>query len=405
MSDQDKTSRPSAQPGHNTGNMQGHAQGRAPEWNPDGPPHDFFRDNLRDGLADYGTNNPYARPQNGGETPPPEVPGTYVSDGGRRMRMGQGGDAGHGYRQQAAPRADWFSAIFGHDPATRKLMGGALVLVTILLLIVGIWTLIEGRHKGIPVIAPPALPLRERPSDPGGMEIMGDDTAATRDITGKGVVHLAPQPEQPDMRILTHQNDAAGGKTGQDHIEDGTETKTGAEDAEQDDENGPVSPSVPAVVTGSPDAPPSAARKPVSMSAPEKAVTEKQVAAKPVTEKPTPKKTGHPASISPSVTQKFLPPPSTMPLPRDNSGHTGQGAYQVQLAALDSEAGAHRQWAYLKGKAPDLLTRKTPLYSRTDHNGKIFIRLRVGGFADLSAARGFCAKLHAYSVACTPAAF
>ncbi|WP_051528438.1 hypothetical protein [Asaia astilbis] len=90
------------------------------------------------------------------------------------------------------------SAVLGSDVMTRRLVYGAAGLGALLVVGVGGWSLLGGHSGGIPVIGPPPGPVRDRPADPGGMQIMSG--GADLDVTGKGEAHLAPEPEQPRLK-------------------------------------------------------------------------------------------------------------------------------------------------------------------------------------------------------------
>lgn len=77
----------------------------------------------------------------------------------------------------------------------------------------------------------------------------------------------------------------------------------------------------------------------------------------------------------------------------------------VQLAALDSEAGATAEWQRLSHKLPSLLGDRKPVVERTEQSGRSFWRLRTGGFADVSDATQFCKQLRAKRMGCSLANF
>ncbi|WP_264817867.1 SPOR domain-containing protein, partial [Acidomonas methanolica] len=81
------------------------------------------------------------------------------------------------------------------------------------------------------------------------------------------------------------------------------------------------------------------------------------------------------------------------------------GKFMVQLAALDSAAEAHRQWDTLQHQAPELFGTRAPLIETVTREGRTYYRLRLRGFESVAAARAFCIKAHARSIACTPAQF
>ena len=98
------------------------------------------------------------------------------------------------------------------------------------------------------------------------------------------------------------------------------------------------------------------------------------------------------------------PPPAPAPATAPPA-QPGAGDFGVQLAATGSEAGAHAVWNALKLKMPDLLGRRDPEIVPAVVGGQTVWRLRLNGFADLDAARAFCAAIHAQGAACTVASF
>lgn len=238
----------------------------------------------------------------------------------------------------------------GIDPATRRLsmiaasIGGALVVL------VGIWSMVGGGSAGVPVVPPPAGPMRVKPANPGGMQVTG---SAYR-ILGNGAApttqaSLAPPPETPDLSALQ-------------------------------------SPPAPAATAAAPAAP---------HAAPARAAA--------ATQAPAP----HPADSLP------LPPPSPPPLqlasastvaPPPAGAGTGS-ATQVQLAAMNSEQGARREWQRLQAALPSLFDQRQPLVEKVEVDGHTFWRLRTGGFANVAAATEFCANVRAKGNGCTIAAF
>ncbi|GBR45855.1 SPOR domain-containing protein [Neokomagataea thailandica] len=333
-------------------------------------------------------------------------------------------------------------SFLGSDPATRKLVGGAVGIGAVLLVAVGGWSLVGKNHGGVPIIGPPSGAVREVPADPGGMQLMaGDDST---DMTGSGEAHLAPGPEQPDTKAFARQygappapkpvaqntvtspaataeksadasslnaqpkdgvaSDAAEGE--QTQLADAA-PKTSSAQSEAPAPVKHVSPPAPVkagnVVTPSDDDA-DAAETP-SLPAVRSAVTSRRVS--PERERiirqevgPAPAPAPRPAVAAP------LPPPSPVPESDDTPrAASGNGHHEVQLAALNSEAMAHHEWETLRVRAAGLLSGHTPLFEHTTQGDRSFVRLRIGGFADSKAARAFCVKLHAQSIACTPAQF
>jgi hypothetical protein len=77
----------------------------------------------------------------------------------------------------------------------------------------------------------------------------------------------------------------------------------------------------------------------------------------------------------------------------------------VQLAALGSEEAARAEWANLNKRIPDLLGGHQPSFSKTERDGKVFWRLRTGGFTDMAQATSFCERARAKGASCSIASF
>lgn len=316
--------------------------------------------------------------------------------------------------EASAKQGGWLSAVLGHDPATRKLVGGAAAIVVVLLGTVGVWSLLGTHHEGIPVIGAPAVPLKDRPSDPGGMQIMSDDTGAS-DVSGKGQVHLAPPPEQPDAQALARE--AADAQETKKPVPPAPEAVSPAQETPgaTPDATSPAAPSetLPALSSTSSADASSADAQPES-PAPRKTKAPEPVRSEPVRPEPRAPESRKPeahrkaAAEAPVEAHRSEPAhekPHEKPLPAPVAAPASGGHYAVQLAALDSEAQAKKAWATYQRKSPQLLGGRTPVYSQVTRGGRSFTRLRVGGFPDMKAARLFCARLHADSVGCAPASF
>ncbi|MXV44040.1 SPOR domain-containing protein [Saccharibacter sp. 17.LH.SD] len=328
---------------------------------------------------------------------------------GPRARLGQSSAHYTGAEDRSTRGGGGFlSSLLGHDPVTRKLMSVALAIVVVLLSVLGGWFLLGHKNQDIAVIGPPEFPVKERPADPGGMQIMSDDTANS-DVTGKGTVHLAPPPEQPDARVIARREEedakAAKAASASASAAQATSHVNNKVSVPQSD----VKSTSPAV-TSAPSTPPV---KQESQSSPGK-LNHAEDDASDTDEEPSKKPAKHVVSERPLALKKdgamasphhdVLPPPVAQAASEDDSSKEIHGSYQVQLAALDSEAQAAHAWKTFSAKAPDVLTGHQPHYQKIVRNGRMFVRLRVGGFHDLKAARLFCARLHAQSMACSPVA-
>jgi hypothetical protein len=236
------------------------------------------------------------------------------------------------------------------DPGTRRLaifagaIGGALVLL------VGIWSFTGHHHAGVPVIEADRNPVRVKPANPGGMQIEGaNDAILSGEAEDKG--QLAPPPETPAPQALKAEEKAAAAVA--------------------------PSPPLPASPAAEPPKPVAASEaKPVKVETKPGSLTEKPAAPKPAAM----------AGAKPAIRP------------------TSSGVV-VQLAALESEEAAKAEWRRLERRYGDMLEGKTPTFSRTEHAGKTFWRVRTGGFADTAQAVLFCQRIRAKGGGCAVASF
>ncbi len=248
----------------------------------------------------------------------------------------------------------------GLDAATRRLLliagglGGALLLI-----VVGWMTL--GHHQGgVPLVMADTRPIRVKPANPGGMQVIGanEDVMAGDGTTGDKV---APAPESPDPQALQAQIAAA-------------------KEAEAATAPQAATPSAPASMNA-----PAASASPASQ-APLAATTAPAVA---------PAAAPNPAS-NPGLAAA---PSAAAPAPH------AVGGTQVQLAALDSQQAAMGEWDRLQHRAPGLLDGHAPVVEKIARDGKTYFRLRTGGFPSTAAAAEFCARMRAKGGGCSIAAF
>ncbi|GBQ84992.1 hypothetical protein AA13595_1552 [Gluconacetobacter johannae DSM 13595] len=238
--------------------------------------------------------------------------------------------------------------FLGSDPATRRLAYGAAGLGGLLVLAIGGWVLMGHQQSGIPVLGPPPGPLRVRPVDPGGMQVLGADAPTGED---GAVARLAPGPEQPRPDALAQQYGAPPSAA-------------------------PAAAPGPAPAA-QPVPPPATAASPATPSIPAGPATAPAPAAQPAAPAPTP-----PVAATPA-----------------------EGKYGVQLAALDSQEAAQKEWARLVHQYPDLFASRTPIVERTERGGAVFYRLRTRGFASIAQATSFCEHVRLNGLACTLAGF
>ena len=73
---------------------------------------------------------------------------------------------------------------------------------------------------------------------------------------------------------------------------------------------------------------------------------------------------------------------------------------RVQLASVDSEAGAKTEWQRLRKRMPDILDGRDPIIVKGELDGRTVWRLRAGGFDDAAKASEFCDRVHAEGGVC-----
>jgi SPOR domain len=149
-------------------------------------------------------------------------------------------------------------------------------------------------------------------------------------------------------------------------------------------------PAAPAVVAQSSPTP-----APVSHAAPAVPSPEKVAAIVPVTV-PAP-------SPAPDVKPESAPAPVQTSLPATDTAAANNAA--VQIAALNSEDAAHKEWSKVSSASPALFAGKSPDISKVQVGGQTYYRLRVNGFASNEDATHFCSEITAAHGTCMPANF
>lgn len=288
------------------------------------------------------------------------------------------------------------TGFLGSESGTRRLAYGAAGLGGLLVLGIGGWAVLGHHQSGIPVMGPPPVAMRTKPVDPGGMQL---DTLALPDADATQQGHPVPAPEKPNPAALAAQY--------------------GGQPAPAPASGAPASLAAPAVAdaTGTaPVAPPAATPAPAAEPAtvPDAGGQQPNAAAlKPVPTTPLPEQgTAVPDATAPE-------PLKEAPIPTDEvsdgeeeatpqpaakkaapAARGAGGKYQVQLAALQTEADAQKEWARLKTRYPSLFGDVTPAFVRTEQNNATFYRLRVQGFGAVTDAKDFCSSVRERGMAC-----
>lgn len=259
----------------------------------------------------------------------------------------------------------------GMDPATRKLALIAAGIGGALLVVVGGWTMVSHRTHGVPVVQADSGPLRVKPANPGGLQVAGAGNEIFSGGNDTTVDKLAPPPETPDPQALRAPAPPSAAPA--------VLTRSSASDA--------VAPGIAPVAAGS--APVAASQAPPGPAPAIAARTPAPVAAAP---KPVVAAAAQPARAA--ETQ----------VAATEHGGASKGAV-VQLAALTSEQAARAEWERLTKRWPDLFGGHQPAFSKIEHGGQVFWRVRMGGFDGVSQATVFCQRLRAKGGGCSVADF
>ncbi len=257
----------------------------------------------------------------------------------------------------------------GMDPNTKRMALIAAGLGGGLLLVVGAWSMIAPHHAGIPVVQADSRPLREKPVNKGGLNVIGaDEQGLSSDTVGKAVV--APAPEAPALAALQ------------------------AADAPK-----------PAPVPAAPPAPLAEVPKVTPLpDVPSTALAARALPdVKPIPSQaqPVPQPAQRVALTAPTAPAPVVMPPPPHPVPHVEARPAPViGGHQVQLAAVASQEAAQAEWQRLARKYPALLGNRRLEVSRFDRDGHVFWRVRTGGFADSASASAFCNQVKAKGAAC-----
>lgn len=256
------------------------------------------------------------------------------------------------------------------EPGFRVMTIAAVAIGGVLAAGLGGWSLLARRPATVPLIEADSRPLRVKPENPGGLQVVGAD-----EMGAGGVERLAPAPEAPAPQALRAQVQQAGP----------ARLPAGA---------APPAPVAPGAQVAA-----SVAPAPGSSVSPLPDTPTREVPGGRAAADAAPRAT-LPGATLPSATTPTAAIPAAAPhnaLPHSTT--------MVQLAAVASEAAAQAEWQRLSRRMPDLLGERRPVVQRAEAGGHAVYRIRTGGFADLAEATGFCMKVKAKGAACTLASF
>jgi hypothetical protein len=259
----------------------------------------------------------------------------------------------------------------------RRLMLVVGGIAAVLVLGVGGYFVATGSGpEGVPVIQAPATPVKIKPADPGGLDVNAQTSAL---LGGSGVAgddNVAPAPEAPDPAAL------AAAANQEQSSPPPVPPASGAA--------APAASSASAVASTAP-APSPAPVAPAAVSVP----SIPETAGAPVSQQ-TAMNVAPPSREAAQVhnlAQEYNPPV-------ERHGHL-----RVQIAALNSQEAALREWDHLTHRMPSLFARHRPIFEQAHVNGHTYWRVRTAGFASVSEATKFCEDVHVQGGSCTVASF
>jgi len=245
--------------------------------------------------------------------------------------------------------------------ARRMIVAAGGVGALLLLCVAGYFVATGGGPEGVPVIQAPPGSVKEKPDDPGGLQVNTQSALLVNDGSAADA-RVAPAPEAPDPAALA-----------------------AAANQEQ--------------VT-----PPASAPSTVAAAAAPPAVT-------PAVTVPAVPET--PAPAAPQQTAINMPRPSAGAAAVHNLAQeysppvlaVERSHVRVQLAALGSQEAALHEWEHLTHRMPALFGGRRPIFAEAHVNGRTFWRVRTTGFGSVTDATRFCKDVRAKGAACTVALF
>jgi cell division septation protein DedD len=245
------------------------------------------------------------------------------------------------------------------------------------------WGVGQVPNQELPVVRAPEGPIKDRPENPGGMEVPYQDKLVLNgDIDGSGetaVERLLPPPEVPQRPEPAPES--APESTPEQVAEPAAEQM--AEPPRLSvDEN---------VFTES--AEPAPVATPAQAEAP--------VAVEPAKPEAQPETLKAEVKVEPQPVAKPAPAPAPAPTSAPTSTEATGGGYVMQMAALRSEPDALKAWKQIQGKHVALLEGLKPLIERADLGDRgVFYRLQTGPFPSKATADDLCAQLKATGQDC-----
>lgn len=261
-------------------------------------------------------------------------------------------------------------------PAVPRLMGWLGAVSSVALVAgLGVWVhdLATIDARSVPVVRALEGPARVAPDDPGGFEAahqglaLNTVPAETPSAPVGDRIVLAPTPVGPAPEDIAPATADAAPTDPADILRnaiDGALSEVLGEQPIADDARGPAPAAAPAVVA------------------------------------PRPTQRPDPDVVTRAAPDAGLPDMRDL-LPKDPS-LIAPGTGVAQLGRYPSRDAAFAAWADLDTRFGAYLLARTPVVEDVSADGVPFYRLQAQGFADLGAARAFCAVLDANGDACVP---
>lgn len=270
----------------------------------------------------------------------------------------------------------------------------ALLAIGGLLLFAGIvwyaysWGRSDGASDSIPVVQAPEGAEKERPENPGGMEVPYQDTLVLNpgnsEDADESVERLLPPPEEPVER--SEEPDVA--ETAEDTADDGGVSEEASEPEGQEAE---------ATLAQESEGESAASEEQESAEPDPQAGEEEAATGSETTENSAQTEVPEPAAEeSPDPAQEESGPQET-----EDSSQTVAGAFRIQLAAVRSNEAAEAEWQRLQSKHEELLGPLTLNIERADLGEQgVYYRIQAGPLSDEAAAETLCSDLQARDQAC-----
>lgn len=277
-----------------------------------------------------------------------------------------------------------------------------LVLIALAAVIAaGVWFFNGGNERKsdeVPLIRADQGQTKQRPEQPGGMEIPDQDKLVYDEGKGPKVEQLLPPPEQP-LPPPAPEPQAQAQPAPAPVAAPAAAASAPQEPAVPAPAQAPVQAPAP-VVTAASQAPAKLAPPPAPKAPP---AQPKVAAIQPPPPPPAPPK---PVMAQPPATPA---PPKSVPAPVQPAAvqpaapkaASAGGGYRLQLGAVPSEALAQSEWNRIKAAHGDLLNGLNAAFPHVDLGAKgTFYRVQAGPLPDMGRAQELCNALKQRGVGC-----